>query len=692
MIQIDLGQKSSWTLDQEWLVTDGRGGYASSTLTDCHTRSYHGMLVANLAAPEGRHCLLSKWEDSFRVAGRETFFTSHRYPGSFFPPEPPPLKSFALDLLPRFFYQAAGVTMEKSLLFAADGALLVRYHLESAPGEGALCLKPFLAFRGFHRLSRENDHLCPETESGGQGFRIAPYEGMPSLLITASRPCRFSPASLWYRNFEYQVERDRGFDCCEDLFLPGVLEIPMEPGGSLLIRCATIPQTETPEASWESGLARLQEQRQQDERFAASVFSPEATGASRLKAAPAPLPGPPEGCRGTKGRSSDPLNQDLELLLTLIQAGHRFLITTPSGRSSLIAGYHWFESWGRDTLLSLPGLTFHCGRLETGIAILSEISRHEKEGLLPNFFSSDGAADAYNSVDSSLFYFWAVQEFLQVTDDASLVRERFWPVMKRIIARFQEGTRFGIAMDRRGLLQAGDGRHALTWMDATVNEIPVTPRQGFPVDINALWYNALCLARDLGARFSDPERPSGNLLDSCRRAFQQTFWVPATGCLGDCWYNGKLDEAIRPNQLFAVSLPFSPLTPDKQAGVVRTVREHLLTPCGLRTLSPSDPAYRRRYEGSGPERDAAYHQGTVWPWLWGPYGDASLRVAEDQESEKANLLHQLRSFLGVHLREAGIGSVSEVFDGDPPHRPGGCIAQAWSVAELIRLYTKLLAR
>jgi predicted glycogen debranching enzyme len=244
-------------------------------------------------------------------------------------------------------------------------------------------------------------------------------------------------------------------------------------------------------------------------------------------------------------------------------------------------------------------------------------------------------------------------------------------------------------MDQRGLLHAGDGLTALTWMDATVRGVPVTPRHGYAVEINALWYNALCFTRELSERFTDPEWSFDDLIARIRRSFRETFWVPEGNYLGDVFRDGVLDAAVRPNQLFAVSLPYSPLDPQEQAGVVRKVREELLTPCGLRTLSPSDPAYRGLYRGNGEERDAAYHQGTVWPWLLGPFGEASLRVAEDPGEERRLLRNLLANFLRSHLVEAGIGSVSEVFDGDAPHRPGGCTAQAWSVAELIRLFLLL---
>jgi predicted glycogen debranching enzyme len=258
--------------------------------------------------------------------------------------------------------------------------------------------------------------------------------------------------------------------------------------------------------------------------------------------------------------------------------------------------------------------------------------------------------------------------------------------MKRIVHRFMQGTGFGTGMDARGLIHAGDRMTALTWMDATVEGRPVTPRHGYAVEINALWYNALCFTQELAERFSDPEGLLTDVIPLIRRSFRETFWNAQGGALGDVFHDGALDTSLRPNQLFAVCLPFSPLDPGEQAAVVSTVREHLLTPCGLRTLSPADPAYRGRYRGNGAARDAAYHQGTVWPWLLGPFGEAALRVAADKSKEKESLRRHLMDFLSRHLYEAGIGTVSEVFDGDPPHDPGGCFAQAWSVAELIRLF------
>lgn len=662
MIRIDMREIRSPDDSREWLETDGRGGYASSTLENRHTRRYHGLLVANLQTPEGRHILLSKLEDSLLTEGKEHFFSSHRYPGVLFPPDRPVLDEFQLDLCLSFTSQAGRIIVKKSILMPrGQETLLVRYDLERCPPGSILRLKPFLAFRGHHQLAHENAFLRGRAEGIENGFRIEPYAGMPSLVVQTSRSSRFTPSPVWHNRFQYLEERERGFDWEEDLFLPGIIEVPVERKCTVFLSVnygdMVRHHLPNPAAIWKTEVIRRGRDQAADKR---------KTGGFK--------------------------DEDREYLLALHRSARSFLITTPSGRPAVIAGYPWFGSWGRDTLIALPGLCFSTGRIAEGVEIMTELCCHERECLLPNFLSADCKPEAYNTVDSSLWFFWAVQELLRVTGDKALIRDLFWPIMKRMIRSFMDGTQFGIGMDARGLIHAGDGQTALTWMDATVGGIPVTPRHGYPVEINALWYNALCFALDLAAEFGDPPFFDDGLIPLLRRSFVETFWNPREGSLGDVSRNGVLDTAVRPNQIFAASLPFSPLDPAEQAAVVATVRDQLLVPCGLRTLSPADPAYRGRYRGNPAERDGAYHQGTVWPWLLGAFGEAALRVADDPELEKENLRQYLRTFLRQHLSEAGIGSVSEVFDGDAPHRPGGCIAQAWSVAELLRLYTLLADR
>lgn len=655
MIKIDLSESSESSLTREWLETDGRGGYASSTPENVHTRKYHGLFVPLLKKPEGRHVLLSKLEDSLFADERENFLSSHLYPGLLFPTTKTPLAEFSFDRFPSFIYRIGALTIKKSILIpAGQSVVLVRYDIEKCPKDGFLRLKPLLAFRGFHELSHENGYLQDRHELLTNGFSLSPYEGMPTIVFQTSRGSSFIPAGTWYKRFQLPEEINRGFAGEEDLFMPGIISVPLERKSTVILSVSLAKPLKNIPAIWQTETVRRGRERT-IEKISASGMA----------------------------------DEDGKLYLSLLQAGQQFIITTPSGKPAIIAGYPWFGSWSRDSLISLPGLCFSTGHVATGIEVLREIGSHEQDGFLPNFFSPDGTPAAYNTIDSSLLYFWAVQELLRATGDRELIRNDFWPVMKKIIRSFIEGSRFVTGIDDSGLLHAGTPETALTWMDATVDGKPVTSRHGCSVEINALWYNALCFSRELADQFGEAALVDPGFIPYLRTAFQEKFWNREENCLGDVWNEGILDCSIRPNQLFAVSLPFSPLDAEEQKAVVKIAREHLLTPFGLRTLSPTDSKYRGLYSGNPAERDHAYHQGTVWPWLLGAFGQAALLAADDKELEKENLKQYLRVFLKKHLSEAGIGTISEVFDGNAPHRPGGCIAQAWSVAELIRLFSLL---
>jgi len=641
-------------LDLEWLETNGLGGYASSTILNCHTRKYHGLLVANLKEPPGRHVLLSKFEDSLCMKGKEFFLSCHQYPGDFFPHNWDIIKEFRLVPYLEFTYQIGEVCIRKSIMLVdGEDRVLIRYDVGNCP-RGVLRLKPFLAYRGYHTLSKQNLFLHIKTYSIKNGFNIQPYDGMPPLYIQTSVKSQFLPSPVWYNNFEYSREKERGYEWREDLFQPGILEIPIKRGSVVIVSSSL-------------GISQGQLRR---------IWTAEETRRNR-----------------EIGSSEVIINrfgeEDRSYLRNLIAAGQQFLIKTPSHRPAIIAGYHWFGEWGRDTLISLPGLTFCCGRPEEGINVLASLGEFARDGLLPNYLSADEKENTYNALDASLWYFWAVQQMFKYTGDSETIRKQMWPMMKRIIRQFMAGTLFDIHVSDNGLLHAGEDGACLTWMDAVVGGRPVIARCGYPVEINALWYNALCFAAELAKLFGEDESPFSDLIPKIQRSFQDTFWIESEGYLGDFLSDGFLDHAVRPNQIFAVSLPFSPLSPSQRRQVVNKVEHLLLTPCGLRTLSSKDERYKGRYAGDAASRDRAYHQGTAWPWLLGHFGEAYLNVAEDKTAAKAFLLGYLRSFLSQHLTEAGIGCISEIFDGDPPHLPHGCISQAWSAAELIRLYSLL---
>lgn len=631
-------------LRKEWLLTNGLGDYASSTILCCNTRKYHGLLVANTVNPPGRHVLLSTTEESVIGGGKEFILSTRQHPNVYYPHGYQYLEHMETGDWPQFTYRVGDLTITRELaMVRARTLLLFRYtiHCDSPHPPLTLQIKPLLAYRNFHALTCQNPDLHVRTFPARDGFTVRPYDNMPPLFMQVKGKFEFLPAPDWYHNAKYLVEEERGFPCTEDLFMPGVFDISMTPGKSILLSASTEEVTEDLQDLWDAETGRRQ----------------------------------------TLCQVAD------TILGHFIRQGSRFIISPPQGGYAVLAGYHWFDAWGRDALIALPGLTFCAGRMTKGARVLEHIGKSLHNGLIPNCFANKGEDHAFNSVDASLWYVWAVQKLLHhLPDHGEWVREHAWPVIKQIIHHLKAGTNPTIFMDEQGMLHAGNAQTQLTWMDAQVNGKPVTPRHGCPVEINALWYNALAFASELGERFGEEEYCCNEFLRQLRTNFRLRFWVNKHGgYLGDVWTDGVLDTSIRPNQIFAVSLPYPVLDEDYQPFVVECVRNNLLTPYGLRTLSPANPDYKDVYEGGPAERDGAYHQGTVWPWLLGHYTEALLRTAWDTEGAARSLLDTVSPLFSTHLRDAGLGSVSEIFDGSPPHRPDGCIAQAWSVSECLRL-------
>ena len=641
-------------LRTEWLETNGIGGYASSSIHNCNTRKYHGLLVAGLANPAGRFTLLSKYEESIVTSSGEFPLSSNCYPGVMHPDGHRYLTEFRVEEGPVYHYQVQGIIIRKRILMVqGQNTVLVEYQMEQATEPVTLRLKPLLAFRRNHELKQEDTFIHTIPVLIPNGISIHPYDGLPPLFIQTSQPPVFAPQPVWYRNIEYFLEAERGYDYHEDCFCPGTVEITIPTQGRIIVSASLSNQQDLP-ALW-----KAETQRRQTCTDAAEIVARQAGDPELVK----PLP-------------------------ALIRSGLHFTIRTPGAdRATIIAGYPWFDDWGRDTLISLPGLTFYSGRPELGIEILKAVAPHERDGLIPNCFAADPEQHAYNSVDASLWYFWAVQQMWECTHDRKTLQETLWPVLKRIASRFMAGTHYDVFMTPEGLLHAGNRHTQLTWMDATSYGEPVTPRYGFAVELNALWYNALVFCEALAKEFNEPPPWPADLTGRLKKAFIATFWLEKPGYLADSFAEGILNEAIRPNQIFAASLPFSPLSPQQRKRVVETVWQELFTPYGLRTLSPRDIAYRGRYEGDQPTRDACYHQGTVWPWLLGHYGEAVLKTSRSPAKAARELTQQLRPLLEYSLTGRGLINVPEIFDGDAPHRPNGCPAQAWSSAELIRLFT-----
>ncbi len=663
-------------LRQEWLETNGLGDYASSTLVCCNTRKYHGLFVTELARPAGRHVMLSTLEESILMAGREFFISCRKHPGLYHPRGHEYMQEARAGLWPCQRYRFGDLFLSRELmLLPGRHALVVRYLVECDSPDApplTLRLKPLAACRNMHAVRREDGGVDMRSSATLFGASVRPNPELPELFLQTSGPRAYTAAPDWYRKIEYLVEQERGFEWQEDLIMPGVFELAIKPGQPVYFTASTESLQKEHgrgeiDALWQEAARRRMEEEAADDSIQAHLALEGKRFLIRM---------PRDGAQAAPAAP-----EEAEF--------HRQYDGAPD---AVVAGYHWFGSWGRDTLIALPGLTFCAGRRREGEALLARMGMAARDGLIPNLLLADGN-HAYNSVDASLWYVWAVQMLLREDPEAlPFVRRYCWPAIRQIVDAYGQGRVPFISVDVEGFLNVGDENTQLTWMDATANGRPVTPRHGQPVEISALWYNALAfsdwLARKLDAR---NWRDSEGLRRRMRVVFTHRYWVRdfRGDYLADVWRDGEKDVRVRPNQLLAVSLPYPILEEDNYAAVVSRVRQCLLTPYGLRTLAPSAPDYCSLYEGGPAERDGAYHQGTVWPWLLGAYGDALLRAAWDEQGAVDALLHTLTPLFTRHLKEAGLGSISEIFDGDPPHRPDGCIAQAWSTAESLRLLRTL---
>ena len=639
---------------REWLCTNGIGGYASGTVAGHLTRRYHGLLVGALKPPLGRTLLVAKLEDSLEYGGAWWPLATNRWAdGTLAPQGHRLIERFRLEgTTPVWTYACADAQIEKRIWMEPDAnTTYVQYRLLRAAGPVRLEARALVNYRDYHGTTHGNGWQM-QVEPAAHGLRVVAYQGARSFLLL-SREAEAAAAHAWYRDLDLAAERERGLDAREDHLHAGTFRATLQPGETVTFVLSAEPAPDlNGDAAWqrrqayEGGLlARW--------RAARSATTPDPAWIEQLALAAdqfvvrRPLPQDPEGM-------------------------------------SVIAGYHWFGDWGRDTMICLPGLTITTGRPEVARRILATFARFVDRGMLPNRFPDAGEAPEYNTVDATLWYFEALRACHAATADDSLLADLF-PVLEEVVRWHRAGTRYGIGEDASdGLLRSGEPGVQLTWMDAKIGDWVVTPRTGKAVEVNALWYNALramaAFARRLG-------RPSGSwdaLADRVREGFQR-FWNDALGCCYDVIDGpGGHDPALRPNQILAVSLAESPLTPGQQRGVVDVCARHLLTSYGLRSLAPTDPAYRGRYAGGPRERDAVYHQGTVWGWLLGPFALAHLRTHKDPEAALA-LLEPLRH----HLEEYGVGSIAEIFDGDPPFDPKGCIAQGWSVAETLRAWAEI---
>jgi predicted glycogen debranching enzyme len=652
------------SLRREWLETDGRGGFASSTVLLCATRRYHGLLLASVDGHPKRHSFFARFEEDVRGGERDFPLSMARYPGTWMPQGHQAILDFELVPYPSWRYQLGGVEVRREILMVrGETVVLCRYVSHPAHGGSGragqavrgleLRLRPLLTCREADALTFENLALDHRIERFEGGIRARPYAALPPVVISiGGARARFEADPLWYRQIEYQRDLIRGYDGHEDQWSPGWFDVPLESDREIVVAISLREPIADPVGLW----------RRESERRR-------------------------EGARALAKSVSD----GLEALLHL--GADDFLFRDRQGRLGVIAGFPWFGEWGRDTFISLPGLTLGRGRVEDCGEALEAALRFLVDGRLPQIVGPDRKTSVYGSLDTPLWFAWAVEAYDQAGGDPRRVEDTLLPAVEDIARALIEGRRPGAICDEGGLVTSRPGAESLTWMNARVDGQAVTPRLGAPVEVNALWYSLLRFL-ERKHRSAGRERDArrwGQLRKRVGDAFLTRFWLADEGRLADVWHDGVADRTVRPNMVIAAALASSPLDRPHRLAVVETAERELLTPLGLRTLSPSHPAYQGRYSGGPVGRDRAYHQGTVWPWLFGFYVEACLRARGRGPAEVARLRELLHAFEQQH-RIHGLLHISEVYDGDPPYRAGGAIAQSWNTAELIRAFALLNGR
>ena len=674
-------------MQREWLVTNGLGGFASGTVAGCLTRRYHGLLLAALQPPLGRTLLLAKLDETLRVGDNDfALYTNNWTGGVEHPPGCGLLRRFDLVLgVPTWTFEFAGCRLIKRIwMEPRQNTTYVQYELKDAPCAFTLTCKALVNYRDYHSLTRAAD-WCMQVDPAADGLTVRAFDGAVPLRLRCGSAV-WETAHEWHRDFTLPAERERGFDFQENHLCCGQCVITLEPGKRVGIVASTLPDADLDtDAALQRRHAEANDRLNQWRR------------ANRRAADAAPLP-----------------------VRQLVLAADQFVVTRsksvsnscpssadarrspskqPPGRT-IIAGYPWFTDWGRDTMIALPGLALVTGRRDVARDVLLTFARHVDRGMIPNRFPDEGATPDYNAADATLWFVWAVAQYVRTTRDTKILDELYQPLTE-IIHHYRTGTRYDIHVDDDGLLHAGESGVQLTWMDAKIGPHVVTPRTGKPVELNALWFDALSSVASFAEILEKPSDELVELAKQTREGFAR-FWNQPADCCFDVLDGPSGDDpAVRPNQIFAVSLPASRtgnhlptpkglpqdlLTAQQSESVVRTCRQQLLTWFGLRSLSPDDGAYHGTYHGDYRARDEAYHQGTSWGWLLGPFVTAHYHVYNDAVAARA-FLEPLLGQLFSH----GLGSLSEIFDGDSPHAPNGCIAQAWTVAEALRAWQTITA-
>jgi predicted glycogen debranching enzyme len=635
-IKFEKGQvvNLEYSLAREIIRTNRAGSYSSTTIVGCNTRKYHGLLICPVDELGGERFVLLSALDVTVVNKDKRFNTGIRkYKGDYFSPKGHKyIEDFDADNIPSRIYRVGNVIFKQESLFCHyEEQLLMRFTILDASETMTLHFRPFLAFRNIHDLTHANMYANTKVDFIENGIRSKMYEGFPSLNMQFSTNVEIVPVPDWYLGVEYIEEQKRGYDFTEDLFTPGFFELNAKKGDVIV--------------------------------FSASTKEEKASGLKQ------------KFTRTVSGK----IQRD-SYINCLRNAAQQF-VEKRSGKTLIIAGYPWFGSWGRDTFIALPGLALARHRLVLYREVLDTQVNKMKDGLFPNMGSD--ANPAFNSVDAPLWFFWAIQQYKEHGGTDGW--ERYGEAAKSVLNAFKNGTGFNIGMRDNGLIYAGAPGKALTWMDAVVYGTPVTPRKGFAVEIQALWYNAISFCLEMAAVAKDRSfiKEYEKLPDLIKKSFLEVFWDEKLGYLADYVNDeeGK-NTFVRPNMVIAVSLPYTMLEKSQMKTILDIADKELVTVRGLRTLSPGNEFYQGICSGSQETRDNAYHQGTVWPWLLGPFCEGWLRVYGQQGVQKVRkLIFGLEAVMSEH----GISTISEIYDGDPPHSPQGTISQAWSVGEVLRI-------
>ena len=628
-----------YSLNREILRSNRGGSFCNTTIIGCNTRKYHGLLISPVKEFENRRFVfLSSLDETVVQHNSEFNLAIHKYSGEVYEPKGHKyVVDFATEITAKTVYQVGGVQLcKESLLVEQKEQILLRYTLLDAHSPTKLRFRPFLAFREIHTLTHANLAANIYTTPVKNGVSIQMYSGLPTLYMQFSKAMEFIPVPDWFKDIEYTKEQERGYEFSEDLFVPGYFEVDIQKGESIIFSASL--QEESPTGFKRHFTCQL------EQRLPRSSF-----------------------------------------MHCLTNAAQQFIIRNDKEKTAeIIAGFPWFGVWGRDTFIALPGITLGIDDPKTCRDVLNTMVGRMKGGLFPNMGSQENPA--FNSVDAPLWFFSAVQQYAAFTGKNTELWKQYGEAMKTILKNFRDGSLpYNIGMHENGLIYAGQEGKALTWMDAVVNGKGVTPRSGYPVEIQALWYNAVMFTLALAREANDREfvKAWQDLPRLIAESFAAIFWDEEKGYLADVVNGEKKDWAIRPNQVFATSLPYSMINDEIKKSVLDVVNSQLVTPRGLRTLSPDNLNYKGVYEGSQEERDNAYHQGTVWPWLLEAFSAGWLRIHKKSGVAYINsLLHGFEEEMTQH----GLGTISEIYNGDPPHQAKGAISQAWSVAALLQMF------